>query len=382
MSCAALLKQIESLNNEYISFLEDVCNIESPTNFKEGVDKTSLYFINKAKDKGWKIEVLKQAVSGDVVCITLNPEANEKPIALSSHIDTVHPIGLFGYPPVKRDNEKMYGPGVLDCKGGAVTAFMAMDALERVGFKKRPVMLLLQSDEEVGSQLSNKATINYICEKAKDAVGFINLEGANGDTAVLERKGILRVRINIKGKAAHSSRCYDGINAITEAAHKIIELEKYKDPENITCNCGVISGGTVGNAVAAECYFIADFRYKTNDNLEEIKQTVTHLCENTTLDGCVCSYEITNNRPPMVLCERNINFLAKMNEIYKECGMPELKPTAALGGSDAAYTTNAGIPTVDNLGTEGDRLHSVDEFIYLKSIVESAKKIAAVCYGI
>ena len=100
MSSAALLKQIESLNNEYISFLEDVCNVESPTNFKEGVDKTSLYFINKAKEKGWKIEVLKQAVSGDVVCITLNPEANEKPIALSSHIDTVHPIGLFGYQPV------------------------------------------------------------------------------------------------------------------------------------------------------------------------------------------------------------------------------------------------------------------------------------------
>ena len=47
MSCAALLKQIESLNNEYISFLEDVCNIESPTNFKEGVDKLRTLLANK-----------------------------------------------------------------------------------------------------------------------------------------------------------------------------------------------------------------------------------------------------------------------------------------------------------------------------------------------
>ena len=78
----------------------------------------------------------------------------------------------------------------------------------------------------------------------------------------------------------------------------------------------------------------------------------------------------------------NEDFLAKMNEIYKESDLPELKARAAFGGSDAAYTTNAGIPTVDNLGTEGDRLHSVEEFIYLKSLVESAKKIAAVCYGI
>lgn len=382
MSYTELFSKIEDLNQQYISFLEDVCNIESPTNFKEGVDKVSKYFINKANEKGWKVEVFKQKLAGDVVCITLNPEVKETPISLSSHIDTVHPIGLFGYPPVKCDNEKMYGPGVLDCKGGAVTAFMAMDALEKVGFKKRPVMLLLQTDEEVGSHLSNKETINYICEKAKDSIGFINLEGAEGNTAVLERKGIQRIRIDIKGKAAHSSRCYQGISAITEAAHIILELEKYKDPKGITCNCGVINGGTVGNSVAAECSLVADFRYATNENLEEIKQKLIEICENPTLEGCVCSYEVTNNRPPMILCKRNINFLAKINQIYKESGLPELTARSALGGSDAAYTTNAGIPTVDDLGTEGGRLHSVEEFIYLKSVVESAKKIAAICYGI
>ena len=382
MSYTKLFSQIEELNEQYLSFLEDVCNIESPTVLKEGVDKVAYYFADKAKEKGWKIEVFKQEVAGDVVCITMNPEVDEKPISLSAHLDTVHPVGLFGYPPVTRDNEKMYGPGVVDCKGGAVTAFMAMDALERVGFKKRPVMLLLQSDEEVGSHLSNKATINYICEKAKDSVGFLNLEGANGNTAVWQRKGILRVKISIKGKAAHSSECFKGVSAITEAAHKIIELEKYKDAANITCNCGVISGGTVGNSVAEECYFIADFRYATKENLEEIKQKLAYVCENSTLEGCSCSYEFTNTRPPMEFCERNKNFLETINAIYKECGMPELKGKLAFGGSDAAYTTIAGIPTLDDMGTEGGRIHSREEFVYLKSIVESAKKIAAVCYGI
>ena len=382
MSYTELFSQIEALNQEYLCFLEDVCNIESPTALKEGVDKVAYFFADKAKEKGWKVEVFKQDKAGDVICITLNPEIDEKPISLSGHIDTVHPVSLFGYPPVKRDNEKMYGPGVMDCKGGTVTAFMAMDALQRVGFKRRPVMLLLQTDEESGSQQSGKATINYICKKAKGSVAFINLEGSTGNNAVLQRKGIMRVRFDIKGKAVHSSRCYEGVNAVTEAAHKIIELEKYKDPKSITCNCGVISGGTVGNSVAAECYFIADFRYVTNENKEEISKKITSLCENTVLKGCACKYEVINDRPPMQLCERNQQLLAKMNEIYKSCGMPELTARAALGGSDAAYTTNAGIPTVDNLGTEGERIHSSEEFIYLKSVVESAKKIAAVCYGI
>lgn len=382
MSYQRLFCEIENLNQQYISFLEDVCNIESPTSFKEGVDKVAYYFANKAKEKGWKVEVFKQEAAGDVVCITLNPETEEKPISLSAHLDTVHPIGLFGYPPVKRDNEKIYGPGVLDCKGGAVTAFMAMDALERVGFKKRPVMLLLQTDEEVGSHLSNKATINYICEKARDSVGFLNLEGANGNTAVLTRKGIYRVLFTVKGIAAHSSRCFIGANAVLEAANKIVELEKYKDPQNITCNCGVIKGGTVANTVAEECAFTADFRYSTQENYKEVKEKTNELCEYNTVRGCKCTYEVLNDRPAMALCERNLNFLKTMNEIYKECGLPELERRDSLGGSDAAYTTMAGIPTVDDLGTEGGWLHSTKEFIYLKSVVESAKKIAAVCYGI
>ncbi|MBQ4119535.1 MAG: M20/M25/M40 family metallo-hydrolase [Clostridia bacterium] len=382
MSYTELFSQIEALNEEYLSFLEDVCNIESPTNFKEGVDKTSQYFINKANEKGWKIEVLKQEISGDVVCITLNPEVKEKPISLSAHLDTVHPIGFFGYPPVKRDSEKMYGPGVLDCKGGAVTAFMAMDALQRIGFKKRPVMLLLQSDEEVSSSTSNCETIDYVCEKAKNSVGFLNLEGCIGNTAVLQRKGILRLKFEIKGKAEHSSRCYQGASAIAEAAHKILKLEKLKDKDGITCNCGIINGGTVANTVAEECNFVADIRFATNEQYLTVMELIDRISQNSLVDGCSCIITKISSRPAMPKNQMNDGFLEKINSIFKLCDLAPLSARFAMGGSDAAYSTQAGIPTVDSFGTEGGFIHSINEFIYLKSVVESAKKIAAVCYGI
>ena len=41
-----------------------------------------------------------------------------------------------------------------------VAAFMAMDALNICKFKKRPIQLLLQTDEESSSIQSNKATID------------------------------------------------------------------------------------------------------------------------------------------------------------------------------------------------------------------------------
>ena len=165
--CGDLFTRIDELEKEYINFWIDVCKIESPTEYKEGVDRVGRYFMEKAAARGWKIEVQKQPVSGDCICITMNPEVEARPVVFSSHMDTVHPIGFFGEEVVTCDDEKIYGPGVIDCKGGAVAAFHAMAALEDIGLKGRPVMLLLQSDEENSSQFSNKGTVRYMCGKSE-----------------------------------------------------------------------------------------------------------------------------------------------------------------------------------------------------------------------
>ncbi|MEE1042502.1 MAG: hypothetical protein UH854_00915, partial [Clostridia bacterium] len=91
MLCEALFEKISELNEYYLDVLEDVCNIESPTSYKEGVDKVGEYFINLAKNRGWTVEVYEQGVAGNVVCITMNNDAKKPPVSLSGHIDTVHP---------------------------------------------------------------------------------------------------------------------------------------------------------------------------------------------------------------------------------------------------------------------------------------------------
>lgn len=107
-----------------------------------------------------------------MVAITMNPDACLPPVALSGHMDTVHPVGSFGTPPCRRVQNHLYGPGAMDCKGGVVAGFLAMDALRLSGFTKCPVMMLLQSNEEIGSGLNNKEPIQLICRKAQNAVAF------------------------------------------------------------------------------------------------------------------------------------------------------------------------------------------------------------------
>ena len=71
-----------------------------------------------------------------------------------------------------------------------------------------------------------------------------------------------------------------------------------------------------------------------------------------------------------------------LNEVYEKNDLPRLAYRTAAGGSDAAYTTEAGIPTVDDVGVEGFYIHSSRECALLSSLAESAKRLAAVAYRI
>lgn len=383
MKCEKLFDIIDSLNEQYIDIWEDVCNIESQTADKAGVDEVGRYLIRLAEKHGWKVEVIPMERAGDAVCITMNPDAKGEPVSLSGHLDTVHPKGLFGYPPVKREEDKIIGPGVVDCKGGVVAGFMAMDALERIGYSDRPIQMLLQTDEEVGSRLSERKTINYICEKAKGSVCFLNLEGAGKGKLCLERKGIISFRFDIAGKEAHSSNCAKaGANAIIEAAHKMLELDQIKDDAGLTCNCALIEGGTVLNTVPAHCSFSINVRFANSEQLEWIKNHVREVAAKVYVPGTVTTVSTIGLRIAMEYAERNYALLDKINEIFTENGLETVVAHKGKGGSDAAEVTASGIPCIDSIGTMGGYIHAPNEYAWLSSLALSAKRIASIVYCI
>lgn len=382
MKCEKLFERIDELYDKYVEKWVEICNMETPTMNKELIDNLGCYFIDMAKQMGWETETF-ESVTGNVVCITMNANAQNAPITLSAHMDTVHPLGSFGTPAVKLDEEKIYGPGVTDCKGGLVAGLLAMDALYKCGFSNRPVRLLLQSDEEAGSRPVNKATIAYICEKAKDSRAFFNLEGHDHGHAWVELKGIATYTIRVHGIEAHSSMCaVSGANAIAEAAHKVLELEKFKEHEGITCTCGVITGGTAHNTVPSLCEVRVNFRFANAEQKEYIDAYMQKLANTVYVKGCKTEVEAYGFRPAMERTQRNLDLLDTVNDIFKENGLPTLTPIKKRGGSDAAQVTCAKIPCLDGFGVEGGYIHSPDEYAVLASLKESAKRLAAIIYCI
>lgn len=369
---------IDSLSAEYLRVWKEVCDIESPTNYKSGVDAASAYLVRIAEKYGWKVEYNRQPISGDCVCVTVNPDALGRPVAISAHMDTVHPVGAFGPNPTRIEGDKIFGPGVNDCKGGAVAAFLAADALCRCGYRERPIRILLQSDEEVSSITSNKETVAYMGEKAGECVAFMNAEPATSGALIIERKGIQRYVLDISGASAHSSRCYNGVNAVAEAAHIILALEKYKDPDGITCNCSMIQGGNTPNTVPDACTFIADFRYKTAAQREEIEAVLHSFEENSFLEGAKCRVTEKSHRICMEYTKRNEDLLHNISDIFQRVGLPPVVGICCAGGSDSADMTAYGIPCLDGFGVRGGQWHAPGEFAYVDSLGESAKMMAAV----
>ena len=380
MNCNSVFDQIDELNSEYIKFWEDIGNIESPTSYKEGVDAVGRYIIKKAQAHGWNVEVNKQELSGNAVCITMNPDAQKAPVCLSSHMDTVHHVGTFGTPAVKIKDGKIYGPGVTDCKGGIVSAFLAMHALENCGYTERPIKLILQSDEELSSLPSGKGTVEFMAECAKGCVAFLNGEPscASYTELTVERKGIIRLVLEIKGIAAHSSLCYNGASAVLEGAYKVIELERFADKDGLTSNCGIMNGGQTANSVPDKCEITVDFRYKTAEQREEAINAVKTAAETVHVKGTSCTWRIKSERCAMPISDKNLELLEKIKKIYAANGFADVKGISCNGGSDAGDMTVRGITSIDCIGTSGGRIHSTEEFGDLDSLAKSAKRQAAI----
>ena len=377
-------EELSRLNEKYIKVWQDIVAIESPTMHKVGVDAVGAYFTRLAEELGFLVEILPCEKVGNAICITMNPDAKGTPISLSGHLDTVHPIGSFGTPAVRFDDEKIYGPGVCDCKGGVVGALYAMEALHDIGFTDRPVKLLLQTDEEIGSLHTKKATINWICEQSKDSIAFLNLEGAKApDKVTVKRKGIANLLFKVYGQEAHSSLCAtQGANAIAEAAHKIIELEKFKDNEGLTASCNIITGGTKQNTVAGYCEFKCNVRYVNSKQLESFVAEAQKIADKSYVNGTKTELVILPGRVAMEVNDRNLKLLDDLNKLLADAGLITLSATSSNGGSDAAEATVFGLAVLDCIGAQGGFIHSPNGYAYLSSLKVCAKRLSVACLNL
>ncbi len=367
---------IEKNKDRYIDFWVKICGIQGNSHNKCGVNLVVDYIEEFAVSEGFSCKRYSFADAADYIIINANPDG-EKGHVYIAHSDTVFDKGAFGDETVKISEGKIYGPGVIDCKGGIAVALLSMKALCESGYDKL-LRLIITSDEEVDNSLAKDKGIELIKAMSAGFKSAFCCEVGRAGEILVARSGIIRVTIDVRGKASHSGIDYfAGVNAIEEAAQKIIRIQQSSERDGITYSCNLITGGERINIVAPKCSFQVDIRVKCTEDKEKALSIIKEIVSSDYVGGTHSTLTIDSERMPMEKTKGNIALFENIKKVSKEYKIEEIEDySTSGGGSDAAYSVIAGVPTVCGIGATGDFCHTTGEYADIDSLEKRAKLIS------
>ena len=296
------------------------------------------------------------------------------------HSDTVWPMGTLRSMPFREAEGRLWGPGVLDMKAGIAFFVFAARALRELEIAvPSKVLLLLNSDEEVGSESSRPLTE----KNARASQAVLVLEPGTGLEGKLKtaRKGVGGFTIVVRGKASHAGVDFaSGASAVLELARQIDHIAGFTQTERgITVNPGVVSGGTRSNVVAAEARAEVDIRVMKLRDAAALEKKFRAL---RAFDSR-CSIEVSGglNRPPMERSAGIVKLFRTAQKLARGLGV-EVEESLSGGGSDGNFTAALGIPTLDGLGGVGEGAHAVNESILANRIADRTALIGKLLAGL
>jgi glutamate carboxypeptidase len=252
-----------------------------------------------------------------------------------------------------------------------VYAVRALRALEVVPRKK--IVLLVVSDEEVGSHTSRQLTE----AEAKRSDCALVLEPGSSMMGKLKtsRKGIGNYSVQITGKAVHAGVDFEaGASAIVEAASQVQKIAGFTDlRRGTTVNPGLISGGTRTNVIAAEARIGVDVRVVRASDAENIDRKMRSL--RPVDKRCSIQVEGGLNRPPMERSKAIQKLFGTAKKLGRGLGVT-LEESSTGGGSDGNFTAALGVPTLDGVGGVGEGAHADNESILIDRIADRTALLA------
>ncbi|HBH13574.1 MAG: Putative peptidase [Clostridiales bacterium 38_11] len=370
-------KYVDNNRDKMVQMWKEFVSIETGSNDKAGIDQLADRIKEILDYEGFTTEVRCFDNSGNSIFATKKGASHKKPICLIGHMDTVFSKGTLEKNPFRIEEGKVFGPGVLDMKGGIVAAIFALRALNTIGYNEREIKVVFSGDEEVGHKYSE--THDDIMEFSRGSEAAFNMEtGAMNGGFLTGRKGSVVFKIESYGKAVHSGIDHkNGISAILEIAHKTIEIEKLTNyKKGITFNVGVIQGGERSNIRPDYATIEVDCRFTKLDHLEGIISAVKEINEKSYINGTKSTFTHRLGFYPMEETDGSIKLINTVADTCRMLGLKEPRANYSGGSSDSSNSVRAGVPTLCGFGVKGEFNHTLEEYALLESLFERSKLLA------
>lgn len=370
-----LLDELRAREIALLTLLRDLVHLESPSHDKAAVDRCIDRVERECTGIGGRVRRHRQKGFGDLLEVRFGRgRRGVKPVMLLGHLDTVWDVGTLGKMPFRVVDGRVWGPGTLDMKAGVAMAVTALEYLLEADALNRPVILLLVSDEEIGSPVSRPVTEKL----ARECEAVYVLEPAQGLPGGYKtaRKGVGEYTIYVKGVAAHSGVDFArGHSAIAELARQVNVIQGFTElSRGITVNVGTIEGGTRSNVIAAEARATVDVRIAKAADAGRVERKFRRL---RGVDrACIVSVKGGLNRPPMERTRGTVELFRRAATLAGAMGFG-LKEASTGGGSDGNFTSALGVPTLDGMGAVGEGAHALHESVILKDLAPRTALVAA-----
>ncbi|MCQ4301797.1 M20/M25/M40 family metallo-hydrolase [Pseudomonas songnenensis] len=366
---AELLEQAKAEQSAYIETVKQLVAVDTGTGQAEGLATVSKMLVERLQALGAQVSTSPATPSaGDNIVGTLKGTGS-KDFLLMVHYDTVFAEGTAAERPFRMDEQRAYGPGVADAKGGVAMILHALELLKAQQFDEYgTITVLFNPDEEMGSAGSKK----IIAELARKHDYVFSYEPPDSDAVTTATNGINAVMLEVKGKSSHAgSAPEDGRNAVLELAHQLVQLKDLDDPDKgTTVSWTMIAGGEKRNIIPNKATAEADMRYSDISETERVLADAQKIIEDKLIDDTRVELRVDKGRPPLAKNPASERLAEIAQRLYGEIDQ-RIEPIAMRFGTDAgyAYVPDSDKPAVlETMGVVGAGLHSEDEYIELSSI--------------
>jgi succinyl-diaminopimelate desuccinylase len=271
-------------------------------------------------------------------------------VVIAGHLDTVPEADNL---PHRRVDDRIYGLGACDMKGGLAVLLRLAATLES---PVRDVTYVAYDCEEVEAERNGLGQLAQTSPELLAADFAVLMEPSS---AMVEGgcQGTLRAEISVPGTRAHSARAWMGSNAIHRAGEVMARLAAYEprqvDVDGLIYREGLnavgITGGVAGNVIPDKCVVTVNYRFAPSRSEEE---AFAHVRE--VFDG----FAVT-------LCDSAPGALPGLDRPAAAAFLEavEAEPRPKFGWTDVARFSELGIPAVNYGPGESALAHTKDEYV-------------------
>jgi succinyl-diaminopimelate desuccinylase len=313
--------------------------------------------------EGWLeargIAVATEEVRGlPVLRAEVGPEGGAPTIVLHGHLDVVP--GREGQFEARIDGDRLIGRGAYDMKGALAAMLLTTAAMRDQGNVR--VRLGIVGDEE--SEESAERGSDHLVDGG--FLGDFAITGEPTDLQIgVEAKGVLALRLEVSGVAAHGATPWLGDNAVLKAHDVFRSIESLPFArqsselfDRPSINLGRIVGGDALNKVPDRCAIDVDIRHLPEQDPDTVLEQVRGIPD--------AEATVLFSRPPAVV-DGDLPFVRALREAAGEHRDGEPMSVGRDGASDAVSFLRVGVPAVE-FGPAGGGHHGPREWVSISSL--------------